>query len=88
MRQVVRRADLVKIRDTNLEILENEEGVYEPLDLDRASRILIRLRECELKIERQAAQLKPKEAPEESAKPVDDNGPVLIDQIDHLKIVG
>lgn len=78
-RPVVRRSDLVKVRDTNIAIIKDKTS--DSSAIARASRIIIQLYSAEKRLPLPAGEKLPPAAAERGE-------PQLIDQLKHLRIIG
>ncbi len=56
---VLKKTDLDAVRSANMRIVKNKDGDYTPADIARASRIVIQLKQIELKIESLAEKTLP-----------------------------
>ena len=84
---VLKKTDLEAVRAANMRIVKNKDGGYTPADIARASRIVIQLKQIELRIESLADKTAPSKRVEPT-QPVFDGEP-LIFTLDHLtKSVG
>ncbi len=79
---VLKKTDLVAIRNANMRIIKNKDGDYSSSDIARASRVIIQLKQIELKIE----SLTDKTLPGKRVVPVQPvfDGEPLIFSLDHL----
>jgi len=79
---VLKKTDLDAVRAANMRIVKNKDGDYSPSDVARASRVIIQLKQIEMKIESLADKTLPikRVVP---AQPVFDGEP-LIFSLDHL----
>ncbi len=79
---ILKKTDLSAIRNANMRIIKNRGGGYSPTDIARASRVIIQLKQIELKIESLTDKTLPGKRVVPS-QPVFD-GPPLIFSLDHL----
>ncbi len=79
---VLKKTDLAAVRAANMRIVKNKDGDYTPADIARASRIVIQLKQIELRIESLADKTSPTKRVEPT-QPVFDGEP-LIFTLDHL----
>ena len=79
---ILKKTDLEAVRAANMRIVKNKDGGSTPADIARASRIIIQLKQIELKIE----SLTDKTLPGKRVVPVQPvfDGPPLIFSLDHL----
>ena len=79
---ILKKTDLDAVRAANMRIVKNKDGDYTPADVVHASRIIIQLKQIELKIEsltdktRSGKRVVP-------AQPVFDGEPMIF-SLDHL----
>ena len=79
---VLKKTDLAAVRAANMRIVKNKDGGSTPADVVRASRIIIQLKQIEMKIESFADKTLPRKRVV-PAQPVFDGEP-LIFSLDHL----
>ena len=79
---ILKKMDLAAVRAANMRIMKNKDGDYSPSDIARASRVIIQLKQIEMKIESLAdkTHATKRVVP---AQPVFDGEP-LIFSLDHL----
>ena len=79
---ILKKTDLAAVRNANMRIIKNKDGDYSPSDIARASRVIIQLKQIELKIESLADKTLPGKRVVPSQSVFD--GEPLIFSLDHL----
>ncbi len=79
---VLKKTDLAAVRAANMRIIKNKDGDYSPSDIARASRVIVQLKQIELKIESFADKTLPGKRVVPSQPAFD--GEPLIFSLDHL----
>lgn len=80
MQAILKKTDLTEVRNANMRVVKNKENI--PADIARASRIVIQLRQLEIKAEES------REIPIRLAQAHREPEEVIVSNFGHLKIVG
>ena len=80
---ILKKTDLAEIRNANMRIVKNKGGDYTPVDIGRASRVMIQLKGLEIKAAGVDENVGVFHRPGRSVS----QGDPIVDTFGHLKIV-